>query len=107
MNCSLPTFPDLDYEPVGIGKLANLTAGGRIVFAAVCALFSLYAIVSNVFVIFAIYSYKPLRTKSSNLWLVSLAVTDIIVAVFAAPIVIYYNLFGAWSLGKSACRVRG
>ncbi len=105
MNCSSAIFLDLDHEPVSFGVLRQLSFDGRIVFASVCALFALLALLSNGFVIFAVYAHKPLYTRSSNLWLSSLAVTDIVIALFVAPVAIYYNIFGAWTLGLAGCVV--
>ncbi len=107
MNCSVPIFPGLDYEPVGFGQLIQLSPTGRLAFVTICGILSAYAVASNGFVIFAVNAHKPLKVRCSNLWLSALAMTEIIVAMLVTPVAIYYNLFGAWTLGVAGCKVQG
>ncbi len=106
MNCSSPTFPELELEPVAIGRLHHLSRNGCIAFSAMVAVLSIYAIISNGFVMYAVSWYLPLRCRNSNLWLSSLAATDIFVALLVTPVAAFYNSYGAWTLGSAGCKVR-
>ena len=108
MNCSQPMFVNwTSLEPLGLGLVRGwTTAGERFAFGASAAALILFSAVSNALVIHAVRCHRPLRRSSSNLWLASLAATDILMATAVIPFAAYFNLAGAWSLGRSACKVR-
>ncbi|XP_028408298.1 5-hydroxytryptamine receptor 1A-alpha-like [Dendronephthya gigantea] len=66
-------------------------------------LVSVTALFGNGFVCTAVYKVRRLQ-KVSNYFLVSLAVSDILVVVLAIPFRIYFELNTVWLLGKHACK---
>lgn len=59
-------------------------------------------IVGNIFVVQAILTYKPLRNVQ-NLFLISLAVADLAVAIIVMPLHIANKLQGNWTFGGPLC----
>ena len=61
------------------------------------------AVLGNGFVCMAVYKVRRLQ-KVSNYFLVSLAVSDILFALFSIPFRIYFELNIEWQLGEHACK---
>jgi 5-hydroxytryptamine receptor 1 len=59
-------------------------------------------IVGNIFVVLAILKYKPLRNVQ-NVFLISLAVADLAVAIIVMPLHISNKLHGSWDFGGPMC----
>jgi len=66
--------------------------------AATCGLIVVGTIVGNVLVCTAVAIVRRLRTPS-NLLIVSLAVSDLLVAVLVMPLAVAYEVMGHWSYG--------
>lgn len=64
----------------------------------------LTTIVGNVFVIMAVFSYKPLRIVP-NFFIVSLATADLLVALIVMPFHVSNNIAGEWIYGTVFCDV--
>ena len=63
----------------------------------------LSTIIGNVMVIAAVFTYRPLK-QSPNMYLVSLAVADITVAMFVMPFNVIYSIRGKWDFGLDTCK---
>ena len=70
--------------------------------AVLCAFIVCGTIVGNVLVCTAVAIVRKLRTPS-NLLIVSLAVSDLLVAVLVMPPAVAYELLGRWPLGRPVC----
>ena len=70
---------------------------GFLILVIIAALFG------NGFVCLAVYKVRQLQ-KVSNYFLVSLAVSDILVVLFSVPLRIYFELNEKWELGEHACK---
>ena len=70
--------------------------------ASVCGLIVVGTIVGNVLVCTAVAIVRRLRTPS-NLLIVSLAVSDLLVAVLVMPLAVAYEIMGRWSYGQHVC----
>ena len=70
---------------------------GFLILVIIAALFG------NGFVCLAVYKVRKLQ-KVSNYFLVSLAVSDILVVAFSVPLRIYFELNKKWELGEHACK---
>ena len=105
MNSSAPDG-GRDAVALGIGLLRHHSPAARAAFAAAAALLWLFVAASNGLVVHAVRTSRQMRNNVSNMWLSSLAVTDIFVAAVVIPVIAYYNLFGAWSLGQAGCKVK-
>ena len=71
--------------------------------AAAYILIAVVAAVGNLLVCFAILTSRSLRSKPSNLLLLSLAVSDLLTAVLAIPFDIDSFLQGHWRHGPVMC----
>ena len=69
-------------------------------------LMNLLSLFGNCLVIAAIYSSPTLRTET-NLLLVTLAISDILMASIAMPLTETAIVSGAWQSGKIACQIQG
>lgn len=76
---------------------------------AVCTALTLsiitaFTVVGNVLVIGSVFTHRPLRTVQ-NMFLVSLAVADIAVALLVMPLNVAYSILGRWVFGLHACEL--
>lgn len=67
-----------------------------------CGLIVIGTVVGNILVCTAVAIVRRLRTPS-NLLIVSLAVSDLLVAVMVMPLATMYEVMGRWALGKAVC----
>lgn len=58
----------------------------------------------NVLVVLAIFTYRPLRSVQ-NMFIVSLAVADIAVALLVMPLNVAYSILGRWVFGLHVCEL--
>jgi len=73
-----------------------------VLIALACAFIIIGTVVGNVLVCTAVAIVRRLRTPS-NLLIVSLAVSDLLVAVMVMPFATMYEVIGRWVLGKAVC----
>ncbi|KAI5622093.1 alpha-2B adrenergic receptor [Silurus asotus] len=73
-------------------------------FASAITLMDLFTIVGNVLVIIAVLTSRSLR-RPQNLFLVSLAVADILVAMFIIPFSLANELMGYWCFSSVLCEI--
>ena len=69
---------------------------------AVCGLIVTGTVLGNVLVCTAVCIVRRLRTPS-NLLIVSLAVSDLLVAVLVMPLAATYETTGSWQHGQPVC----
>lgn len=62
-------------------------------------------IVGNILVILSVLLVKKLRHPSSNYLLVSLAISDLCVAVLVMPLALYAEVSSQWNLGPTVCNM--
>ena len=92
MNATMaPTHPPIQYS------FWEQVHSGFLILVVVTAVFG------NGFVCMAVYKVRRLQ-KVSNYFLVSLAVSDILVALFSIPFRIYFEVNTEWQLGEHACK---
>ncbi|XP_033016197.1 alpha-2C adrenergic receptor [Lacerta agilis] len=72
--------------------------------AAVVGFLIVFTIVGNVLVVIAVLTSRALRAPQ-NLFLVSLASADILVAALVMPFSLANELMGAWHFGKAWCNI--
>jgi 5-hydroxytryptamine receptor 1 len=75
-----------------------------IIIAFILGAIMIFTIVGNILVIWAIFTYRPLHNVQ-NMFMVSLAVSDIAVAVLVMPFNVAYNLLGKWIFGLHVCEM--
>lgn len=90
---SSPLPPAGPYSPAAVAWLAAMV-GALIVFT----------VAGNVLVVLAVRSSRALRAPQ-NLFLVSLAGADILVAALVMPFSLANELTGAWAFGPAWCRL--
>ncbi|XP_034969479.2 alpha-2C adrenergic receptor [Zootoca vivipara] len=83
-------------SPYSPGAVAGL--------AAVVGFLIVFTIVGNVLVVIAVLTSRALRAPQ-NLFLVSLASADILVAALVMPFSLANELMGAWHFGKAWCNI--
>lgn len=74
--------------------------------AVLLVLFMLCAIVGNVMVVLTVFRHRGMRTRT-NMFIVNLAVADILVAVLDMPVSLTTLLKGDWVLGDGFCKFNG
>lgn len=72
--------------------------------AFLLSLIILSTIVGNVLVIISVFTYRPLQNVQ-NMFIVSLAVADITVAVLVMPLNAAYTLMSRWQFGLPVCKM--
>ena len=83
-------------------ELLNRQAFLVVVEFSVCIIITSISFVGNVFVFVALYRNPRLR-KPSNLYIISLAVSDIILSSVAMPLTCVSALAGQWMFGGAIC----
>ena len=63
-----------------------------------------FTVLGNILVILSIFTYRPLHNVQ-NMFMVSLAVADIMVAVLVMPFNVAYNIIGKWIFGIFLCQM--
>ena len=63
-----------------------------------------FTVLGNILVILSIFTYRPLHNVQ-NMFMVSLAVADIMVAVLVMPLNVAYNIIGKWIFGIFLCQM--
>ncbi|KAL8182774.1 UNVERIFIED_CONTAM: Alpha-2C adrenergic receptor [Gekko kuhli] len=93
-RAALPLSPPAaPYSPAAVASLAALVG-----------LLIVFTIAGNVLVVLAVLGSRALRAPQ-NLFLVSLAGADILVAALVMPFSLANELAGAWAFGPAWCRV--
>uniref|UniRef100_A0A061QLL1 Putative octopamine receptor n=1 Tax=Cupiennius salei TaxID=6928 RepID=A0A061QLL1_CUPSA len=75
-----------------------------ILTALVLAFIIASTLIGNVLVIMSVFKYRPLRNVQ-NMFIVSLALADITVAVLVMPLNVAYILMAQWKLGLTVCKM--
>ncbi|XP_023679189.1 5-hydroxytryptamine receptor 1D [Paramormyrops kingsleyae] len=78
--------------------------GLQVSLSAVLAMITLATVLSNAFVITAIFLTRKLHTPA-NFLIGSLAVTDLLVSILVMPISIVYTVSKTWSFGQIVCTI--
>lgn len=81
---------------------STLTYIELILIASIMIIICVITIIGNALVMISFILDKKLRTLT-NYFLLSLAVSDIMIATFSMPLYITYLLVGEWTLGPAVC----
>ncbi|KAJ6224474.1 hypothetical protein RDWZM_003019 [Blomia tropicalis] len=81
-----------------------LSVSQNVLVSVILGAIMVFTIIGNLMVIWAIFNYRPLHNVQ-NMFLVSLAVSDIAVAVLVMPFNVAYNLLGKWIFGLHICEM--
>lgn len=112
LNASAPEpfsgFANVTEAPGNWTNGTRATAGSRYeiwqasLIVLSCSLIIFGTILGNVLVCIAVAIVRKLRTPS-NLLIVSLAVSDLLVAILVMPFAVTYEVMGRWELGQTFC----
>ncbi|EEB13393.1 class A rhodopsin-like G-protein coupled receptor GPRnna1, putative [Pediculus humanus corporis] len=94
-NASYPSFLGVDLALPEIEAIITL-----ILLVAL----TIFMILGNIFVILSVLLYQPLRTVQ-NFFIISLAMSDLMVAILVLPINLVYFLLGKWLFGIVICKM--
>lgn len=75
----------------------------KIIFTVVYSIIMLFALSGNTLVIFVILGNKSLRNVT-NMFLISLAISDILISGFNIPLGLLYNFNAEWTHGEILCK---
>ncbi|KAI1296893.1 putative tyramine receptor 2 [Halotydeus destructor] len=106
VNASYTTIGSVgqnEYDESSKALLDNALLGA-LLLAIPCSAIMMFTIVGNILVIVSVFNYKPLRNVQ-NMYLVSLAVADITVALFVMPFNVTYSIMGRWIFGLTVCKM--
>ncbi|XP_048831710.1 5-hydroxytryptamine receptor 1D [Brienomyrus brachyistius] len=78
--------------------------GLQVSLSAILAMVTLATVLSNAFVVTAIFLTRKLHTPA-NFLIGSLAVTDLLVSILVMPISIVYTVSKTWSFGQIVCTI--
>ena len=96
MNSSLPSPSDgteHHYHPAFV-----------VTMSALMVVFIVCSIVGNMLVILTICRHRQMRTRT-NLFLMNLAVADVMVAVLDMPVALVTLIMGKWVFGEVMCQM--
>ncbi|GIY31181.1 octopamine receptor [Caerostris darwini] len=95
------TFDNTTTEPFEDNPMSPLEAVST---AVILAVIILATNIGNVLVIISVFTYRPLQNVQ-NMFIVSLAVTDITVAILGMPLNVAYTLMSRWKFGLPVCKM--
>lgn len=97
----------VDPNGCGAPDPTNGTLSGPAALASVIAVATALIVVTvfgNILVIMSVVQYPPLRSVP-NIFIVSLAVADLMVAIGVLPLNVVYNVTGVWLFGGVVCKL--
>ncbi|GMT07356.1 hypothetical protein PENTCL1PPCAC_29530, partial [Pristionchus entomophagus] len=77
---------------------------GAVILLALFSLLILFALLGNLLVVAAIFYDRPLRRQPENLFLVSLAISDLLVSILVMVFAAANDLMGEWKFGPAYCQ---
>ncbi|XP_054712179.1 tyramine/octopamine receptor-like [Uloborus diversus] len=89
------TTEPLEYPMSTLEAIVTAIASGIIIVST---------IFGNILVIMSVFTYRPLRNVQ-NMFIVSLAVADITVAVLVMPLNLVYTIMAQWTFGLPVCKM--
>lgn len=101
------TGTDVDVVAEGCREPANGTTSGPAAMATVITVATALIVTTvfgNILVIMSVVQYPPLRSVP-NIFIVSLAVADLMVAIGVLPLNVVYNVTGVWLFGGVVCKL--
>ncbi|XP_025416746.1 octopamine receptor [Sipha flava] len=104
-SAATTTTADVCAAPVN-GTLAgsSSTAVALVTVIAVATVLIVATVFGNILVIMSVVQYPPLRSVP-NIFIVSLAVADLMVAIGVLPLNVVYNVTGVWLFGGVVCKL--
>ena len=117
---------DLFTRPGGGGNLYNLTSqlgpgeGGTspppggpgvglpsiVCLSAFFCIIGVIGIVGNLLVIFIIVCDRKMRRSVTNLFIMNLAVSDLLIMLFGVPEIVLFMINSGWLLGEALCKTQ-
>lgn len=88
----------------GTAVSAGSTAVVLVTVIAVATTLIVVTVFGNILVIMSVVQYPPLRSVP-NIFIVSLAVADLMVAIGVLPLNVVYNVTGVWLFGGVVCKL--
>ncbi|XP_023231574.1 probable G-protein coupled receptor No18 [Centruroides sculpturatus] len=95
---------EIESEETAITLINDTSIAEAITTAFILGILIICTIVGNILVIISVFTYKPLRNVQ-NMFLVSLAVADITVAVLVMPFNVAYSIMKKWVFGLRVCEM--
>ena len=92
-----------NQDKLGVGGARSLIEA--VPFAILTSVCIFVTVIGNILVIMSVFTYKPLRNNVPNLFIVSLAVADLAVAVLVMPFNVANYCVGYWVFGKIFCNM--
>lgn len=92
---------------------ANCSSGGHpptshdvsIVFATVYALIAMIGVIGNSSIIYIIAGDRKMRATGTNLFILNMAIADLIVMLIGVEELVSYVIARGWLLGPIACKL--
>ncbi|KAK1800406.1 hypothetical protein P4O66_005641, partial [Electrophorus voltai] len=108
MSESIPLRRNLtDLGPVGRALSPSARPAWAVaVLASILIFTTVVDVVGNLLVIISVFRNRKLR-NAGNVFVVSLAFADLVVAFYPYPLVLYALFHDGWSLGNTQCKVSG
>lgn len=91
-----------ECEAPGNGTMSGTAA--LVTVIAVATVLIIVTVFGNILVIMSVVQYPPLRSVP-NIFIVSLAVADLMVAIGVLPLNVVYNVTGVWLFGGAVCKL--
>jgi len=90
---------------LGQSTAGNYSPFEKVVLGVVTALFCLLGFIGNLAVIYVICTNTVISRHQHNLYLLSLAVSDVLLVVLVVPFSLTNELMGEWPFGELYCRI--
>lgn len=108
------TMNNIDAGDTSVDALAilldQLSARSKGIVAMESSLFlllDLTALVGNIMVVCYVMHRNPRLRTPTNIYILSLAITDLMIAVLVLPLTVGAHINSGWSFGTVVCRMQG
>ena len=96
--------PDINNTSFTNGTIATIETWEAVLYVAFALVCIAWTIVGNILVVLSVFTYRPLR-HVTNFFIVSLAVSDLTVAICVMPYHMVYYVKGKWVFGSIFCNM--
>ncbi|XP_044133397.1 pyroglutamylated RF-amide peptide receptor [Bufo gargarizans] len=102
-NLTRERFIEL-YQLQPLIYIPELPASTKVAFVTICVLIFVLALFGNSLVLYVVTTSKAMRTVT-NIFICSLAVSDLLIAFFCIPFTMLQNISSNWLGGAFACKM--
>ena len=107
-NFSLGQIHELNMTPTvdGLPPNSGVSLAAIVCLSVIFCAVGIIGIVGNMLVIFIILCDRKMRRSVTNLFIMNLAVSDLLIMLFGVPEIVMFMINNGWLLGEALCKTQ-